>query len=98
MSEIIQRFEPGTLWATVKNRTNQAIERGAIQTIPTHSELVEEGGVNFLIRIISSLVRKAQAQLEQQPSPSLPLPPRIHFFPMILICLSPTFPTPMCVY
>jgi len=67
MSEIIQRFEPGTLWTTVKNRTTQAIERGAIQTIPTHSELVEEGGVNFLIRIISSLVRKAQAQLEQQP-------------------------------
>lgn len=68
MSEIIQRFEPGTLWTTVKNRTTQAIERGAIQTIPTHSELVEEGGVNFLIRIISSLVRKAQAQLEQQPT------------------------------
>jgi len=68
MSEIIQRFERGTLWTTVATRTTQAIERGAIQTIPTHSELVEEGGVNFLIRIISSLARKAQAKVEEQRS------------------------------
>jgi len=68
MSEIIQRFEPGTLWAAVATRTTQAIEHGAIQTIPTQSELVEEGGINFLIRIISSLARKAQAKVEQQRS------------------------------
>jgi ATP adenylyltransferase len=68
MPDIIQRFERGTLWARVKNRTTQAIECGAIQTIPTHFELVEEGGVSFLIRIISSLARKAQAKVEQQRS------------------------------
>jgi ATP adenylyltransferase len=68
MPEIIQRFEPGTLWAMVEARTTQAIERGAIRTIPTHSELVEQGGVNFLIRIVSSLARKAQANVEQQRS------------------------------
>ena len=68
MSEIIQRFERGALWTKVATRTTQAIERGAIQTIPTHSELVEEGGVNFLIRIISSLAREAQVNVEQQRS------------------------------
>lgn len=68
MSEIIQRFEPGTLRAMVEARTTQAIERGAIRTIPTHSELVEQGGVNFLIRIVSSLARKAQSKVEQQRS------------------------------
>ncbi|MGV7228670.1 MAG: ATP adenylyltransferase family protein [Nitrospirales bacterium] len=68
MSEIIQRFERGTLWARVKNRTTQALECGAIQTIPTHSEWMEEGGVKFLIRIIFSLARKAQAKVEQQRS------------------------------
>jgi len=61
-----------------------AIERGAIQTIPTSSELIEQGGVNFLIRIVSSLTRKAQANAEQQrfavithttPNPFLPYDP-----------------------
>jgi ATP adenylyltransferase len=68
MSGIIQCFERGTLWGRVKARTIYAIERGAILTIPTYSELVEQGGVNFLIRIVSSLARKAQAKVEQQRS------------------------------
>jgi ATP adenylyltransferase len=68
MAERIQRFEPGALWARVKVRTAQAIERGAIHTIPTHSHWVEQGGVNFLIRIVSNLARKAFAKVEQQRS------------------------------
>jgi ATP adenylyltransferase len=66
MSESSRRFEAGTLWEKVKGRTFQSIENGAIQTIPTHSEWVEQGGVNFLIRIVSHLDRKAQAKVEQQ--------------------------------
>ena len=68
MSGIIRCFDRGTLWGRVKARTTYAIERGAIQTIPTHSEWVEQGGVNFLIRIVSNLARKAQAKVEQQQS------------------------------
>ena len=68
MSGIIRCFERGTLWSKVKARTTCAIEHGAIQTIPTHSELVEQNGVKFLIRIISSLARKAQAKVDQQQS------------------------------
>jgi len=68
MSGFSRGFEAGTLWAMVEARTTQAIERGAIQTIPTHSDWVEQGGVNFLIRIVSSLARKAQAKVEQKRS------------------------------
>jgi len=66
MSAIIQRFEPGTLKATVEARTAHAMQCGAIHTIPTRFELVEQGGVNFLIRIVSNLARKVQAQADQQ--------------------------------
>lgn len=66
MSVIIQRFEPGTLQAKVQARTAYAMQRGAIHTIPTRFELVEHAGVNFLIRIVSNLVRKVQANSDQQ--------------------------------
>jgi len=68
MSEIIRCFEPGTLWEQVTARSTQARACGAIHTIPTYSELVEQGGVSFLIRIVSHLVRKAQAKADQQRS------------------------------
>lgn len=66
MSVSIQRFEPGTLRAKVQARTAHAMQCGAIYTIPTRFELVEQGGVNFLIRIVSNLARKVQAKADQQ--------------------------------
>jgi sulfate adenylyltransferase (ADP) / ATP adenylyltransferase len=66
MSVIIQRFEPGTLQAKVQARTAHAMHRGAIHTIPTRFELVGHAGVNFLIRIVSNLVRKVQANVDQR--------------------------------
>ncbi|MEJ2230775.1 MAG: hypothetical protein P8X46_06310, partial [Nitrospirales bacterium] len=68
MSAIIQRFEPGTLRAKVQARTVDALESGAIHTIPTDFEFVEQGGVNFLIRIVSNLARKVQAKAAEQKS------------------------------
>ncbi|MGP0593130.1 ATP adenylyltransferase family protein [Nitrospira sp. T9] len=66
MSGIIQPFEPGTLQAKVQARTAHAMCRGAIHTIPTRFELVEHAGVNFLIRIVSNLARKVQANSDQR--------------------------------
>ncbi len=59
---MIRRFDPGTLLAKVQARTTYAMQCGAIHTIPTHTELVEQGGVHFLIRIVSNLSRKVQAK------------------------------------
>jgi sulfate adenylyltransferase (ADP) / ATP adenylyltransferase len=69
MSVTIRRFDPGTLRAKVQASTAVAMQCGAIHTIPTRSELVEQGGVNFLIRIVSNLARKVQAKADlQRPS------------------------------
>jgi ATP adenylyltransferase len=84
MSGMSRCFERGTLWVTVKARTAAAIAHGAIQSIPTQSERVAQGGVNFLIRMVSNLARKAHAKVEQQrstvhgpasPNPFLPYDP-----------------------
>jgi sulfate adenylyltransferase (ADP) / ATP adenylyltransferase len=51
----------GTLWATVTERTQSALECGALQPIPTDSEFIEQGGIRFLVRVVSNLARKDQA-------------------------------------
>jgi ATP adenylyltransferase len=71
MSVIRRRLQPGTLWAKVQSSTPHAIRCGAIQSIPTRYELVEDGGVNFLIRIVSDMTRKKQdASNQRTPSPA----------------------------
>ena len=64
MSRMIRRFDPGTLLAKVQAGTMYAMQCGAMHKIPTRSELVEQGGVNFLIRIVSNLARKVQAKVD----------------------------------
>ena len=51
-------LEPGTLWEKVKQQTEHALGCGALQTISTKSELIEQNGIPFLVRILSSLKRK----------------------------------------
>lgn len=49
---------PGTLAAAVDEKTRCALETGALQPIETEQTLVEDGGVPFLVRAVSSLARK----------------------------------------
>ena len=58
-------LEPGTLWQKVVNRTSHALQCGALLTIPTDYEFVEQNGVKFLVRILSNLDRKYQAKKKQ---------------------------------
>lgn len=55
-------FKPGTLWSKVLERTEQALECGALQPIATEYEFVEQEGIRFLVRIVSNLDRKAKAK------------------------------------
>ncbi|MCM0591423.1 MAG: phosphorylase [Gloeotrichia echinulata IR180] len=59
-------LKPGTLWNSVKERTEYALGCGALQSIPTEFEFVEQGGVNFLVRILSNLNRKKVAKQKQE--------------------------------
>ncbi|WP_228036533.1 ATP adenylyltransferase family protein [Dolichospermum flos-aquae] len=56
---------PGTLWTSVKQTTEQALNSGALKSIPTELEIVEQDGIKFMIRILANLNRK-QADKEKQ--------------------------------
>ncbi|HBB33209.1 MAG TPA: phosphorylase [Cyanobacteria bacterium UBA8803] len=59
------RLESGTLWAKVIERTEHALQGGALLSIPTEFEFVEQEGIRFLVRILSNLVRKDEAKQKQ---------------------------------
>ena len=58
-------LKPGTLSTRVKEQTQHGLECGALQSISTDYEFVEENGVNFLVRILSNLVSKDEAKKKQ---------------------------------
>lgn len=49
-----------------QNQTIHALRCGALQSIQTDYEFVEQGGVSFLVRILSNLVRKEKAINKQK--------------------------------
>jgi len=52
---------PGSLAALVAERTCAALACGALQRIDTEQRLVDDGGVPFLVHVVSSVRRKAVA-------------------------------------
>jgi sulfate adenylyltransferase (ADP) / ATP adenylyltransferase len=55
-------LEPGTLPDKVMRRTNHAIESGALVSIPTEYEFVQQDGIQFLVRMLVNLARKEEAK------------------------------------
>ncbi len=76
-------FQPGTLWPAILRQTEQALHRGALRPIETTQTSIEERGVRFLVRQVSSLARKeatrqaGKAALRSHPAanPFLPYDP-----------------------
>ena len=58
MTEAKVVLEPGTLLNKVKKQTNYALKCGALHSLPTEYELIEQDGITFLVRILLNLVRK----------------------------------------
>jgi sulfate adenylyltransferase (ADP) / ATP adenylyltransferase len=58
-------FPTGTLWASIVDRTQSALRSGALLSIPTVHEVVEQAGVPFWVRMLTNLVRKEAAQQQQ---------------------------------
>src|SRR5919198_4158162 len=56
---------PGTLLPRLLERITHAIQCGALQSIATESEIIEQNGIGFLVRIVSNLARKGQAKRDQ---------------------------------
>ncbi len=59
-------LEPGTLWPKIKESSDRAIACGALHSIPTESEFVEEKGIRFLVRTLSNLDRKEEDKKKQE--------------------------------
>ncbi|WP_414549484.1 ATP adenylyltransferase family protein [Anabaena sp. CCY 0017] len=66
-------LKPGTLWKSIKEQSENALQCGALLSIPTDFEFVEQNGIKFLVRILSNLIRKDTAKRqEKKTNPFLP--------------------------
>jgi sulfate adenylyltransferase (ADP) / ATP adenylyltransferase len=65
MTQEIILLQPGTLWQSIIERTEYALNCGSLLSIPTEFEFVEHDNVKFLVRILSNLVRKDAAKQKQ---------------------------------
>jgi len=59
-------FSSGTLWQKVQAQTEYAFECGALQSIPTQYEFLDQDGVSFLVRSLDTLARKEKAKQQQK--------------------------------
>ncbi|MGV0025577.1 ATP adenylyltransferase family protein [Phormidesmis priestleyi] len=61
-----QKKLSGTLWNRVIEQTQHAIACGALLSIPTDYEFIEQGNVRFLVRVLSNIVRKDAAKKQEK--------------------------------
>lgn len=55
-------LRPGTLWPAIVRQTAHALACGALHPIQTVQATLEDGGVRFVVRQVSSLARKPRAE------------------------------------
>ncbi len=61
MSATSPFFQPGTLRSRLETVTASALASGALQPIPTDSETVAQNDLQFLVRLLANVERKAKA-------------------------------------
>ncbi len=67
-------LKKGTLWQDLLRTTDLALGTGALLPMPTDYEFIEDGGIRFFVRILSSLQRKNEARRKQQEAPATEMP------------------------
>lgn len=69
-------LRPGTLWPAIVRQTDHALRRGALRPIATVPATVRDAGVDFVVRMVSSLVAKENDKPAGAPAdPFLPYEP-----------------------
>lgn len=61
-------LEKNTLWKAVIHTSEKALRTGAQFPIPTGHEFIEDAGMRFFVRILTSLERKAEEKQKQKAS------------------------------
>ncbi len=59
-------LDKGTLWKTIVKAVSNALATGTLRHIPTDHEFIEDQGVCFFVRILSSLARKDEEREKMQ--------------------------------
>ena len=59
-------LQKGTLWQKILRVTDSALKSGALLSIPTEYEFVEDCGMRFFVRVLSSLRLKDEAKQQQE--------------------------------
>ncbi|MBE9061716.1 phosphorylase, partial [cf. Phormidesmis sp. LEGE 11477] len=60
-----QAWEAGSLWQKLKAQTQHGLDTGALQSIETDAEYIEEKSIRFLVRVLANLSRKEKARKQQ---------------------------------
>ncbi|MGD1858262.1 MAG: DUF4922 domain-containing protein [Leptolyngbyaceae cyanobacterium] len=74
-SSVSRPWQPRTLWSKLQAQTQHGLATGALKSIDTRYELVSDGGIAFIVRILTNLNRKAEArkiQTKTKTNPFLP--------------------------
>lgn len=66
---------PGRLWNQIVHRTQQAIACGALQSISTTTERIEQHGLTFIVRVSNNIARKVSATKKQKSNKRNPFLP-----------------------
>lgn len=83
MDEADLHLTPGTLWASLRERSAQARRSGAIRSVPTTFEIIEQDGIEFQVRVHSA-PEKNHADQAAQPhaNPFVPFDPDLFVAPI----------------
>ncbi len=79
------KLAPGALRPALVERTRHALACGAMQPIETMEEIVEDGGVRFVVRKVSSLARKHEDRLRAARTPTVPANPFLPHEPDLFV-------------
>lgn len=58
-------FQQGSLWDTIVATTGKALASGSLLSFPTRHAFIEDQGMRFFVRILSTLERKDEARKKQ---------------------------------
>lgn len=67
-------FAPGSLAGSIASATARALASGAMLPIATGCEFIEDGGVRFLVRVLTSLQRKSAQRAAEERSAAVGRP------------------------
>lgn len=69
------RLQAGKLHHAIEYRTRQAVAGGVLRPIETNCTFIDDGGVRFVVRSVSSLRHKSEDKEARQRRPDLPTNP-----------------------